>query len=369
MTRPGPLSGIRLVEIAGIGPVAFTAMWCADMGADVIRVERPGDSPSQGTKGLPGLNRGRPSLTLDLKDQDAVETVLQLCEAADGLIEGFRPGVMERLGLGPTTVRERNPKLVYGRLTGYGQEGPLANAAGHDINFLAQAGVLGAMKRVGERPMFPLTLVGDIGGGAMLLAMGLLAALIQARSSGQGQVVDAAMVDGAALMSVIMHDLRGTGAWEDKPGTNMLDSGAHFYEVYETADNRFLAVGAVEPQFYAELLRGLEISAEAAPQWQRGRWPELKQLFAETIAGCSREEWEDVFAGLDACVTPVLHPGEAAGHPTAVARQGFAVHDGATQPSPAPRFSSTPGSMSSASSVGEVLERWGVEIEVSTAAD
>ncbi len=344
MSADGPLAGLRLVEIAGVGPGAFAAMWFADMGADVIRIERPGEPASQETKGLPGLNRGRASLTLDLKERAAVETVLRLCGRADALIEGFRPGVMERLGLGPAEVWARNPRLVYGRLTGYGQEGPLSQVPGHDINYISRAGVLGAIARQGERPLFPLTLVGDIGGGAMLLALGLLAGLLEARTSGCGQVVDAAMVDGAALMAIVMHDLRSIGSWEDEPGTNMLDSGAHFYEVYETADGGFLAVGAIEPRFYVELLRGLGIPAERAPQWDRDRWPELKELFAATIAGRTRGEWEAVFDGLEACVTPVLHPREVDG-----------------SPAPAPRFSRTPGGVRSAPTAAEALERWGVE--------
>jgi alpha-methylacyl-CoA racemase len=356
----GPLTDIRVVEVGSIGPGPFAAMMLADMGADVIRLCRPGQESLLKSEGSDVVNRNRPSLPVDLKNPDAKELVLRLVESADALIEGFRPGVMERLGLGPEEALARNPRLVYGRITGYGQDGPLASVAGHDINYISVAGTLGAIARQGERPMFPLNLLGDYGGGGMLTAFGILCGLLEARSSGRGQVVDAAMVDGVALLTTVIHGLRNGGGWSDVPGTNVLDSGAHFYEVYATADGRHVAVGAIEPQFYADLLRILEIDPADAPQWDRARWPELKQLFARVFRSRTRDEWAAAFEGSDACVTPVLSLDEAPHHPHAVARQTF-TNGGVVQPAPAPRFSRTralgdrdPGS------ADQALSRWGV---------
>jgi alpha-methylacyl-CoA racemase len=339
----GPLAGVKVVEIASIGPGPFAGMMLADMGADVIRLERAGGDGGTGLgSGAWNLtNRGRPSVGVDLKHPQARELVLRLAESADALIEGFRPGVMERLGLGPDDVRARNPRLVYGRMTGYGQEGPMAAVAGHDINYISIAGVLGAIARRGERPLFPLNLIGDYGGGGMLLAFGVVCGILEARSSGQGQVVDAAMVEGSAVLGTLIHALRHAGMWTDEPGTNLLDSGAHFYEVYEAADRGHIAVGAIEPQFYAELLRILELDPAEFPQFDRERWPELKARFADVFRTRTRDEWAALLEGAEACATPVLAPGEAPSHPHNVARRSFVEVGGVVQPAPAPRFSRT----------------------------
>jgi alpha-methylacyl-CoA racemase len=362
----GPLQGIRIVEIASIGPGPFAAMMLADLGADVVRIDRLGAGEGPLAAGAWNLmHRGRRSAAVDLKHPDGRELVLELCAAADGLIEGFRPGVMERLGLGPEDVLARNPRLVYGRITGYGQDGPLAAVAGHDINYISIAGVLGAMRRQGERPMFPLNLVADFGGGGMLLALGLVCGILEARTSGAGQVVDAAMVDGTAVLSTIFHALRETGMWSDEPGTNLLDSGAHFYEVYETADGGHVAVGALEPQFYAELLRLLELDSQEFPQWDRARWPELKQRFAEVFATRTRDEWAQLLEAAEACTAPVLALHEAPTHPHNAARETFVEVNGRIQPAPAPRFSRTPGAISRPASepgadTDQVLADWGI---------
>ncbi len=343
MAAMGPLRELRVVEIAGLGPGPFAAMMLADMGADVIRIERPGPPGLMALFGRDLVGRGRRSVTVDLKDAAGRELLLTLIERADALIEGFRPGVMERLGLGPDVALARNPRLVYGRMTGYGQDGPLAGAPGHDINYLAVAGVLGATARRGERPLFPLNLLADYGGGGTLLAFGIVCGVLEARSSGAGQVLDAAMVDGVALLSTLIHGMRAGGVWSDTPGTNVLDSGAHFYEVYETADGRHVAVGALEPQFYSALLAALEIDPVTAPQWDHERWPELKRRFADIFRRRSAAEWAGVFEHGDACATVVLGPSEAPAHPHNLARGTFVEHDGALQPAPAPRFSRTPG--------------------------
>ena len=354
---PGPLEGVRVVELAGIGPGPFCGMLLADLGAEVVRVTRAAGA------GLAGIDdvmaRGRTVVRADLKSDEGRETVARLAEAADVLIEGFRPGVTERLGLGPDDLLARNPRLVYGRMTGYGQDGPLSSVAGHDINYISIAGVLGAMKRTGERPLFPLNLVGDFGGGGMLLAFGVVAALLHARATGEGQVVDAAMVDGASLLSTLIHGLGAQGMWGD-PGTNLLDSGAHFYEVYETADGGYMAVGAIEPQFYAELLERLELSADDFPQFDRDRWPEFKERFAAVFRMKTREEWEERFAGSDACTTPVLGLFEAHTHPHNRARDGFVEQDGVTLPAPAPRFSATPATIATSeeADAADVVARW-----------
>jgi alpha-methylacyl-CoA racemase len=317
-------------------------MLLADMGADVLRIERGSGALDLGGRSWDVTLRGRRAIALDLRSDDHRDALLSCCERADALIEGFRPGVMERLGLGPDVVLERNPRLVYGRMTGYGQDGPLSSVAGHDINYISIAGVLHQFRRAGTAPLFPLNLVGDYGGGGMLLAFGVVCGILEARSSGQGQVVDAAMVEGAALLSSLIHGLRASGQWTDEPGTNLLDSGAHFYEVYETSDGGHIAVGALEPQFYAELLRLLEVDPDSAPQWDRDRWPELKERFAEIFRGRTRAQWAELLEPAEACATPVLSMGEAPGHPHNVARRTFVERAGITQPAPAPRFSRTP---------------------------
>jgi alpha-methylacyl-CoA racemase len=344
----GPLEGVKIVELAGIGPAPFAGMMLADAGADIIRVDRsdratfpPADGPH-----VDLLNRGRRSVAVDLKHHDGIALVLRLVEQADGLMEGFRPGVAERLGCGPDVCLGRNPKLVYGRMTGYGQSGPMAQAAGHDIDYIALAGALEPLGRAGERPMPPLNLVGDFGGGGMLLAFGMCAAIISARQTGVGQVIDAAMVDGAASLMTMTYTLRQSGFWRDERGTNLLDTGAHFYEVYETSDGGFMAVGAIEPQFYAELLRLLGLEGEELPrQGDRDSWPAMKQRFTELFAAKTRSEWESVFEGSDACVTPVLPPSEAPSHPHNQFRQTFTEVAGVVQPSPSPRFEGTPGAI------------------------
>jgi alpha-methylacyl-CoA racemase len=363
MPGSGPLRGVRVVEIASIGPGPFAAMMLADQGADLIRVERPGEAALALGAGNP-LHRGRPEIRVDLKSDAGRALVLRLADAADGLIEGFRPGVMERLGLGPDALLARNPRLVYGRMTGYGQDGPMAGVAGHDINYLAIAGALGAFRRRGERPLAPLNLVADFGGGGMLLAFGLVAALLEARTSGRGQVVDAAMVDGTAALTALFHGLRAAGLWSDEPGTNWLDSGAHFYEVYATADGGHVAVGALEPQFYAELLRRLELDPAEFPQWERERWPELKHRFAEVFATRTRAEWAERLEGAEACATPVLGLHEAPEHPHNVARGTFAAGaGGVVQPAPAPRFSRTPGTLAPPPEPADALRAWGLDAD------
>jgi alpha-methylacyl-CoA racemase len=341
----GPLEGIRVLEIASIGPGPFACMMLADMGADVLRVARPEPSWPLGGPAPDTVGRGRPTIAIDLKAPAGVERVLALAERADALIEGFRPGVMERLGLGPDEVLARNPRIVYGRMTGYGQHGPLAHAPGHDINYIALAGALGAIARRGERPLFPLNLLGDYGGGGMLLAFGVVCALLEARSSGAGQVIDATMVDGAALLTTVFHGLRAGGLWSDQPGTNVLDSGAHFYEVYETADGAHIAVGALEPHLYEALLVALGIEPSEMPQWERARWPEFKARLAEVFRRRTRAQWAALLESSDACLTPVLGLGEAPEHPHNRARATFVEHDGVLQPAPAPRFSRTPGAI------------------------
>lgn len=351
--------------MGSIGPGPFAAMMLADLGAEVIRLDRPGPVDPLNTGPANLLLRGRPSVTVDLKHDGGRELVLRLCESADAVIEGFRPGVMERLGLGPDALLARRPRLVYGRMTGYGQEGPMAAAAGHDINYIAVSGALGAMARAGERPLAPLNLVGDFGGGGMLLALGVVAAILEARGSGQGQVVDAAMVDGAALLTGLFHGLRAAGAWLGKPGTNFLDSGAHFYETYTTADGGHVAVGAIEPQFYAELLRLLEIAPADAPQWERERWPELKERFAAVFATRTRSRWAELLEPAEACATAVYGLDEAPEHPHMVARGTFLEIDGVLQPGPAPRFSRTPGRITgppppAGADTDTALAAWGV---------
>jgi alpha-methylacyl-CoA racemase len=335
----GPLHGVKIIEIAGIGPGPFAAMLLADMGAEVLRIDRIPKRPAR-AKNLDVLARGRPSVGMDLKHEAAVATLLGLCERADALLEGFRPGVMERLGLGPDACLARNPKLVYGRMTGWGQDGPLAQAAGHDIDYIALAGALHAIGRAGDKPLPPLNLVGDFGGGGMLLAFGVTCALLEAQRSSRGQVVDAAMIDGASLLMAMFYGLSAMGAHGERRGENLLDTGAHFYEVYETADGKHVAIGAIEPQFYAELLRRLELDpAMLPPQMDRQSWPAMKQRFAAIFKQRTREQWCTLLEGSEACFAPVLSMREAASHPHLVARKSLVELEGTLQPAPAPRFS------------------------------
>ncbi len=344
----GPLEGIRIVELAGLGPAPFAGMMLSDAGADIIRIDRPERAiyPPRQEPHVDLMNRGRRSVAVDLKDPDGVDLVLRLVDGADGLMEGFRPGVAERIGLGPDVCLARNPRLAYGRMTGWGQDGPMAQAAGHDIDYIALSGALEAIGREGERPVPPLNLVGDFGGGGMLLAYGMLAAILGARTTGKGQVIDAAMVDGAASLMTMTYTLRSAGIWQDARGTNLLDTGAHFYEVYETSDGGYLGVGAIEPQFYAELLERLGLDdVDRSTQMDRTLWPAMKERFAALFATKTRAEWEEVFAGSDACVAPVLSATEAPDHPHNRARGTFTEVAGVVQPAPAPRFLSTPGAI------------------------
>ena len=362
----GPLSGVKVVEVASIGPGPFAAMMLADLGADVVRLER-GGSGGLGAGAWNYVHRGRPSVGCDLKNPQAREMLLRLCESADALIEGFRPGVMEKLGVGPDVVHDRNPKLVYGRMTGYGQDGPMAKVAGHDINYISLAGALGQFKRTGEKPLAPINMVGDYGGGGMLLALGILAAILEARSSGQGQVVDAAMVEGSAVLMTMIHALKDIGMWGE-PGTNLLDSGAHFYDTYECKDGGHVAIGAIEPQFYAELMRLLELDPEELPQMEAGRWPEFKEKFAAVFLTKTREEWIEILEPAEACSTAVYGMDDAPSHPHNVARKSFIEIAGKTQPAPAPRFSRTPAGTPApasepAADTDEALAAWGYSEE------
>ncbi|MFE7796903.1 CaiB/BaiF CoA transferase family protein [Nocardia sp. NPDC057440] len=339
-TKQGPLAGIKVIELAGIGPGPHAALLLADLGADVVRVQRPNLLP--GFMERPQW-RGRTIVEANLKDPADIEQVLGLVEKADVLIEGFRPGVTERMGLGPDTALARNPRLVYGRMTGWGQDGPLADRAGHDINYISLTGVLNAIGRKGERPVPPLNMVGDFGGGSMFLVFGVLAALVERQSSGKGQVIDAAMIDGALALSHMIWGMRGMGLWSDERGTNLLDTGMAFYDTYETSDGKYMAVGAIEPQFYAELLKGLEIDPEGLPmQIDPNGQDQLKKLFTEKFKTRTRDEWAEIFDGTDACTTPVLTFTEAEQNPHIVARTGLIELDGVVQHAPAPRFSRTP---------------------------
>ncbi len=365
----GPLAGVKVVEIAGIGPGPYGAMLLADLGADVVRVDRAGNVTGGDPAQPPGdlLARGRRSVGVDLKHPDGVATVLDLVAGADVLVEGFRPGVMERLGLGPDVCLERNPALVYARMTGWGQDGPYATAAGHDINYIALAGVLEPLGRAGEQPTAPINLIGDFGGGGMLLAFGICAALLEARSSGQGQVIDAAMIDGAASLMTMTWSFKAMGLWQDQRGTNMLDTGAHYYDTYETADGRYVSIGSIEPQFYAELLRLTEIDPASLPsQHDRSRWPELKERFAAVFKTKTRDEWCALMEHTDVCFAPVLTMDEAPAHPHIAERGTFVEVAGHVQPGPVPRFSRTPGSIDrppphAGQHTDEVLAEWGLD--------
>jgi alpha-methylacyl-CoA racemase len=344
----GPLDGIRVLEIAGIGPGPFCAMMLADMGAEVLRVDRAqsavGGDPANPPREV--LNRGRRSVALDLKHPEGLEALLSLVETADGLIEGFRPGVAERLGFGPEVCLARNPRIVFGRMTGWGQDGPYAQMAGHDINYISLGGALYHFGRAGEAPVFPLNLVGDFGGGGMLLAFGMACGLLSAQRSGTGQVVDAAMVDGAATLMTMMYGFSAMGIWDAKTrGGNLLDTGAWFYDVYETADGQHISLGSLEPQFYAEMVKlsGLEdLLGEKPSQYDRAAWPERRAQLADLIAKKTRDEWCEIMEGTDVCFAPVLSMEEAHLHPHNQARQTFVEYEGVIQPAPSPRFSATP---------------------------
>lgn len=363
----GPLTGIKIVELAGIGPGPFAAMLLSDLGADVIRVDRAqnvsGGDPESPPLDL--LNRGRRSIGVDLKSPDGVETVLRLVDQADVLIEGFRPGVMERLGLGPDACFQRNPRLVYGRMTGWGQDGPLANAAGHDINYISLTGALHAIGRSGAAPVPPLNLVGDFGGGTMFLIMGVLAALVERATSGKGQVVDTAMTDGSAALMTIFFGLKHMGFWKDERGVNMLDTGAHFYDVYETKDGKYVSIGSIEPQFYHLLLKHTGLAGETLPsQFDRDQWPALKEKVAAIFRGKTRDEWCAIMENTDVCFAPVLSLDEAPKHPHNQARGTFTEVKGVLQPAPAPRFSRTPGAIQrppahAGQHTDEALADWG----------
>jgi alpha-methylacyl-CoA racemase len=364
---PGPLAGYRIIEIAGIGPGPFSAMMLADMGAEVIRVDRAeavaGRDPAQPSRDV--LNRGRRSVGVDLKQPDGVETVLKLVERADAFVEGFRPGVAERLGIGPEVCLARNARLVYGRMTGWGQDGPYAAMSGHDINYIALSGSLSAFGRKGDAPVPPLNLVGDFGGGGMLMAYGVVCGLLERQRSGEGQVIDAAMVDGSALLATFIYGMRALGAWQDERGTNILDTGAWFYEVYETADGEYVSFGSLEPQFFAELIRLTGLADESLPQqMDRTAWPAMKDRLAAVIRTRTRDEWCQLMEGTDVCFAPVLGMAEAPSHPHNQHRRTFVDVAGVAQPAPAPRFSRTPGGIAmppphAGQHTVEVLTDWG----------
>ncbi|PTH90079.1 carnitine dehydratase [Streptomyces sp. A244] len=341
----GPLSGVRVVELAGIGPGPFAAMLLADLGADVVRVDRPGGPGLAIDPACDVTNRNKRSVVVDLKAPDGPEQVLDLAARADILVEGYRPGVAERLGVGPEPCHARNPRLVYGRMTGWGQDGPLAQRAGHDIAYIAPTGTLGMIGRPEEPPAVPANLLGDYAGGSLYLVVGVLAALHHARATGTGQVVDAAIVDGTAHLSTMIHGMLAAGGWQDRRGANLLDGGCPYYGTYETADGRYMAVGALEPQFYAEFLTLLGVGDRAAARKDVARWGELREEVAARFKSRTRDEWTAVFDGTDACVTPVLSLREAPHHPHLAARGTFTDHGGITQPAPAPRFSATPTSV------------------------
>jgi alpha-methylacyl-CoA racemase len=369
----GPLAGYRIVEVAGIGPAPFAAMMLADMGAEVVRVERAqsarGPAPDRPHGDL--MLRGRRNVAIDLKHPDGVETLLHLVERADALLEGFRPGVMERLGVGPDDCCRRNPRLVYGRMTGWGQDGPYAASAGHDINYIALGGALAHLRRAGQPPTPPLNLVGDFGGGGMLVAFGIVCALLEAQRSGSGQVVDAAMVDGTSVLMTMFWSLRDLGLFdEDAPGTNLLDSGAHFYDVYECSDGKYVSIGALEPQFYAELLARLGLGDDSAfaAQMDRAAWADLKQRLAAIFRTRTQAEWCAALEATDACFAPVLTLSAAADHPHNRARRTFVEANGKLQPAPAPRFSRTAAAIGTPPAhpgehSREVLADWGLSTD------
>jgi alpha-methylacyl-CoA racemase len=367
----GPLRGVRVLEFEAIGPAPFCNMLLSDMGADVLLVDRPADARLGFVRErwYDVMFRGRRSVTLDLKSKGGITAALLLADKADAIVEGFRPGVMERLGLGPDVLLARNPKLVYGRMTGWGQQGPLAARAGHDIDYIALSGALHAIGRSGDAPVPPLNLVGDFGGGGMLLAFGIACALLEAQRSGKGQVVDAAMIDGASLLTTMFWGMQAAGQWSDARGANVLDSGAPWYDTYPTKDGKFVAIGAIEPKFYTELLERLGLAGEALPeQNDRASWPALRECFAAAFRTRTRDEWCRVFEDSDACFAPVLAFREATDHPHAIARNAHITIGGVTQPAPAPRFSRTPGAARAGSPERgargrEALQDWGFATE------
>ena len=349
----GPLKGLKIIEMAGIGPGPFCGMVLADLGAKIIRVDRA-SAIGTGSK-QDAANRGKKSIAVDLKSEEGVEVVLKLVETADAIFEGFRPGVMERLGLGPDVCSKRNERIVFGRMTGWGQEGPLANAAGHDINYISLTGALAAIGRPGSPPVPPLNLIGDFGGGGMLLALGLVAALLEAKESKKGQVVDAAMTDGSALLMTMIYTMQSSGVWKTSMGSNLLDGGSHFYDTYECKDGKFISLGSIEPQFYALLCQIAELDESIfGNQMSRDSWPEKKEAIKKIILDKTRNEWCELMEGTDVCFAPVLDMSEAPKHPHNVERKTFIDLEGVTQPAPAPRFSRTePEVVSSPSVVGE----------------
>jgi len=337
----GPLNGIKILEVGGIGPGPFCGMMLSDMGAEIVRVERKGGLSLSDPK-YDLLTRNRKSISINLRNPQGVETLLKMIEQVDALQEGFRPGVMEKLGVGPDICLKRNPRLVYGRMTGWGQEGPLSHAAGHDINYIALSGALHTIGRKDQNPVPPLNLVGDFGGGGMLLAFGMVCALLETQKSGQGQVVDAAMTDGSATLMTMIYGLKAAGIWKDEPGTNLLDTGAHFYDTYETADNKFIAIGAIEPQFYELLLELAEIDdPDFQNQLDFARWPQLKEKLTILFKTKTRDAWCEIMEGSDICFAPVLSMSEAPEHPHNKQRNTFIKNNGVLQPAPCPRFSRT----------------------------
>jgi len=359
----GPLKGYKIIEVAGLGPGPFCGMMFADMGAEVISIERASD-PS-GKKPLDCARRGKRSVALNLKSEEGVETLLKLVESADAIFEGFRPGVMEKLGVGPDECLARNPKIVYGRMTGWGQYGPMSQAAGHDINYIALTGALYGVGRIDEKPVPPLNLVGDFGGGGMFLAFGLVCALLEVQSSGKGQVIDVAMTDGSALLMAMINSFHAQGSWKNERGVNVLDTGAHFYEVYETLDGKYISLGSIEPQFYALLMEKAELDPKVfGSQNDRENWPELKQKLETVFKAKTRDQWCEIMEGSDVCFAPVVDFVEAQSHPHNVARKTYVDVDGMMQPAPAPRFSRTePEVAFAAHAQGEdtqaVLADWG----------
>lgn len=361
----GPLNGVKIIEVGGIGPGPFCGQMLSDMGAEIIRIDRKGPQDLGGSK-FNVMHRNRKSVCLDLKKPEGIKTVLKLIDKADALQEGFRPGVMEKLGIGPDVCLKRNPKLVYGRMTGWGQEGPLSQAAGHDINYISLTGALYAIGPGDRKPVPPLNLVGDFGGGGMFLAFGMVCALFEAQKSGKGQVVDAAMTDGSAALMSMFYGMYASGMWSDKRGTNFLDGGAHFYDTYETSDGKWISVGSIEPQFYALLLERAKIDDhDFQSQMDVLKWPDLKVKMEALFKTKTRNEWCEIMEGTDICFAPVLSFDEAIKHPQNAARKTFIEIDGVTQPAPAPRFSRTvPKIKSPPPSPGEhtetVLKDWGI---------
>jgi len=367
MAEPnGPLDGVKVMEIGGIGPGPMAAMVLADLGADVLRIDKPKDGLTLSGPEHNLLHRGRRSAVIDLRQPGGADVIRRLARSADVVTEGYRPGVAERLGIGPEDLIAVNPRLVYGRMTGWGQDGPIAHTAGHDIDYIAVAGALHAIGRAGGPPQVPLNLLGDFAAGSMFLVTGVLAALLEARVSGRGQVVDAAIVDGAAVLSTMVYGLMAAGSWRDERGVNLLDTGAPFYDVYETADGRHMAVGALEPQFYAEFVRLLDAGADLPAQHDVAAWPHLRSRFAERFRTKTMAEWSEVFDGSDACVAPVVSLAEAPTHPQLAARRTFVTANGIVQPAPAPRFSRTPATLGAPPSAPgadtrAALADWGID--------